>query len=193
MILIFVLGLVALRILYSVGEICYEHDWPRSTWKGLLIALGVLCIAVSAFCQAARVDIPLLTYGPNVPSKPGPLPQALWVSNAKAYICVHPSPTLAYCQANPVTTYTDSTEGTPCPTTTPLVQLPGNTCTAYTDAASNLGFWYAGGAVDYWITSSYGSYGPFTINPPLPTGAFNAPQINAPLVCQGTSGNGAAY
>ena len=46
MILIFILGLVALRILYSVGEICYERDWPRSTWKGLLIALGVLCIAV---------------------------------------------------------------------------------------------------------------------------------------------------
>ena len=61
MILIFILGLVALRILYSVGEVYYERDWPRDTWKGLLIALGVLCIAVSAFGQAARVDIPLQT------------------------------------------------------------------------------------------------------------------------------------
>src|ERR1035437_10133975 len=168
-ILIFAFGLVALRILYSVGEVCYERDWPRSTWKGLLIALGVLCIAVSAFGQAARVDIPLLTYGPNVPSKPGPLPQALWVANATAYLCVHPSTTLAYCKANPITTYTDSTEGTPCPSTTPLVQLPGNTCTAYTGAASNLGLWYASGTFDYYVASSYGTFGPYTFNPPYPT------------------------
>src|ERR1035437_8714820 len=193
MILIFVLGLVALRILYSVGEICYEHDWPRSTWKGLLIALGVLCIAVSAFGQAARVDIPLLTSGPKVPVTRGPLPQTLWVANSLVYVCTHPSATLAACQAAPITTYTDSTEGTTCPSATQMVQLPGNTCTASSGVTANVGFLYAGGAVDYWITSSYGSYGPFTINPPLPTGAFNAPQINAPLVCQGTSGNGAAY
>jgi hypothetical protein len=161
-ILIFILGLVALRILYSVGEVYYERDWPRDTWKGLLIALGLLCIAISAFGQAVRIDIPLQTSGPSVPISGGPLPQALWVANAAAYLCWHPSATLAACQAAPITTYTDSTEGTTCPTATPLVQLPGNTCTAATGTTANVGFWYGGGVFDYWIVSSYGTYGPFS-------------------------------
>jgi hypothetical protein len=38
--------LVAIRIFYSIGEIYYEHDWPRDTWKGL--ALAVILAAVSA-------------------------------------------------------------------------------------------------------------------------------------------------
>ena len=164
MILIFILGLVALRILYSVGEVYYERDWPRDTWKGLLIALGLLCIAISAFGQAVRIDIPLQTSGPSVPISGGPLPQALWVANAAAYLCTHPSTTLAACQAAPITTYTDSTEGTTCPTATPLVQLPGNTCTAATGTTANVGFWYGGGVFDYWIVSSYGTYGPFSGN-----------------------------
>ena len=164
MILIFILGLVVLRILYSVGEICYERDWPRSTWKGLLIALGVLCIAVSAFGQATRVDIPLLTSGPSIPITGGPLPQALWVANSLVYVCTHPSSTLAACQADPITTYTDSTEGTTCPSTEQMVQLPGNTCTASSGVTANVGFWYGGGVFDYWIVSSYGTYGPFSGN-----------------------------
>ena len=191
MILIFILGLVALRILYSVGEVYYERDWPRSTWKGLLIALGVLCIAVSAFGQAARVDIPLQTSGPNVPISGGPLPQALWVANAAAYLCTHPSTTLAACQAAPITTYTDSTEGTTCPTATPLVQLPGNTCTAATGTTANVGFWYGGGVFDYWIVSSYGTYGPFSgnsSNSALPSSCGNP--IGIP--CGGTGATTAA-
>ena len=188
MILIFILGLVALRILYSVGEVYYERDWPRDTWKGLLIALGVLCIAISAFGQAVRIDIPLQTSGPSVPISGGPLPQALWVANAAAYLCTHPSATLAACQAAPITTYTDSTEGTTCPTATPLVQLPGNTCTAATGTTANVGFWYGGGVFDYWIVSSYGTYGPFSGNSggvgsgcPTTGCAFTGP-VSAPIV-----------
>ncbi len=191
MILIFILGLVALRILYSVGEVYYERDWPRDTWKGLLIALGVLCIAVSAFGQAARVDLPLLTAGPSVPISGGPLPQALWVANAAAYLCTHPSATLVACQAAPITTYTDSTEGTTCPTATPLVQLPGNTCTASTGTAANVGFWYGGGVFDYWIVSSYGTYGPFSgnsSNSALPSSCGNPTGIP----CGGTGATTAA-
>jgi hypothetical protein len=189
MILIFILGLVALRILYSVGEVYYERDWPRDTWKGLLIALGVLCIAVSAFGQAARVDIPLQTSGPNVPISGGPLPQALWVANAAAYLCTHPSATLVACQAAPITTYTDSTEGTTCPTATPLVQLPGNTCTASTGTAANVGFWYGGGVFDYWIVSSYGTYGPFSGNSSNSTssGVSGMTQYGLPVAASATT------
>ena len=191
MILIFILGLVALRILYSVGEVYYERDWPRDTWKGLLIALGLLCIAISAFGQAVRIDIPLQTSGPSVPISGGPLPQALWVANAAAYLCTHPSTTLAACQAAPITTYTDSTEGTTCPTATPLVQLPGNTCTASTGTAANVGFWYGGGVFDYWIVSSYGTYGPFSgnsSNSALPSSCGNPTGIP----CGGTGATTAA-
>ena len=132
--------------------------------KRIAILTALILAAVSAFGQAARVDIPLQTAGPSVPISGGPLPQALWVANSAAYLCAHPSATLAACQAAPITTYTDSTEGTTCPTATPLVQLPGNTCTAATGTTANVGFWYGGGLFDYWIVSSYGAYGPFSVS-----------------------------
>ena len=132
--------------------------------KRIAILTALILAAVSAFGQATRVDIPLQTAGPSVPISGGPLPQALWVANAAAYLCTHPSATLVACQAAPITTYTDSTEGTTCPTATPLVQLPGNTCTASTGTTANVGFWYGGGVFDYWIVSSYGTYGPFSGN-----------------------------
>jgi len=126
------------------------------------IALIFALFAPVAFSQAVRVDIPIQTTGPNVPTTGGALPQALWVANATVALCAHPTASLAACQAAPLTTYTDSTQGTTCPAATPLVQLPGNTCTAATGAAATLGFWYAGGLFDYWVTSAWGSYGPFT-------------------------------
>jgi hypothetical protein len=134
--------------------------------KRIAILTALLLAAVSSFGQAARVDIPLLTSGPSVPITGGPLPQVLWVANSAVYLCTHPSATLAACQAAPITTYTDSTEGTTCPTATPLVQLPGNTCTAATGTTANIGAWVAQGIFDYWITSSYWSYGPYTFYPP---------------------------
>ena len=130
----------------------------------MMISICLIFLPSKVYTQAVRVDVPLLTSGPNVPVTGGPLPQALWVANSTAYICTHPSITLAACQASPITTYTDSTAGTPCLAATPLVQLPGSTCTASTGITSNLGFWYSGGTVDYWIVSSYGTYGPFSVN-----------------------------
>jgi len=159
--------------------------------KRIAILTALLLAAVSSFGQAARVDIPLQTSGPNVPISGGPLPQALWVANAAAYLCTHPSATLAACQAAPITTYTDSTEGTTCPPATPLVQLPGNTCTAATGTTANVGFWYGGGVFDYWIVSSYGTYGPFSgnsSNSALPSSCGNPTGIP----CGGTGATTAA-
>lgn len=172
MIFAIVLVIVALRVVYCIAEACFERDWPRSTWRGLVTALGLVLLCASAFGQTAvRVDQPILTSGPNVPSSGGPLPQALWVANATVAICTHPttlpntvSATLAECQANPITTYTDSTEGTICPLTSPLVLLPGTTCSASAGAEADLGFWFGGGLADYWVISAYGSYGPYTVS-----------------------------
>jgi len=186
MILLFAFGLVILRIFYLVAEMCYERDWPRDTWKGLLTAFLLLGLCASAFGQASRVDVPIQTSGPNVPFSGGPLPQALWVSNSSVYLCNHSTAldvSLAWCQANPITTYTDSTEGTVCPAATQLVQLPGNTCTANSGTTANVGFWYAGGTIDYWVVSAYGTYGPFTVTV---SNALGGPY--APLTGVGTSG-----
>ena len=120
--------------------------------------------SIGAFGQAVRVDIPIQTSGPTVAYSQGYLPQALWMSNSAVYICAHPSTTLAACQSYPITTYTDSTESTTCPAMAQMVQLPGNTCTASSSVTSNVGFWYAGGIVDYWVVSAYGTYGPLSVN-----------------------------
>jgi hypothetical protein len=140
----------------------------------VLLMFTLFCTGF-AHAQAVRVDVPLLTSGPNVPVSGQPLPETLWLSNATANLCVHVAPpavnTLANCIATPITTYTDSTAGTPCLAATPLVQLPGNTCTASTGALANLGFWYAGGTVDYFVTTAYGTYGPYTVSAGVGGGA----------------------
>ena len=155
----------------------------------LLTFLFYLATCVGVACgQEVRIDLPVQTSGPNVPSSAGPLPQALWVANAQVYICAHPSASLSACQASLITTYTDSTGGTPCPTSTQLVQLPGNTCTAATGGTANIGAWYAGGQFDYWVVSSYGTYGPFTANASAGTGAISGQVISTiPLNTNGVS------
>ena len=70
--------------------------------RALLLTALIVYAATELLGQATRVDFPIQTSGPNVPSTPGPLPQALWVANATAYLCAHVTPyssqTLANCQ-----------------------------------------------------------------------------------------------
>lgn len=158
--------LVALRLIYTVGEIICERDWPRNTIRGLIISLLLLFGAFSAFGQIVRVDIPLLTAGPNTPT-PNPLPAALWLSNATVQICAHPA-TISSCTY--IRTYTDSTGAVPCPQTKQLVQLPGSACSNNAGTLGNVGFWYSGGTVDYIVNSSYGVFGPYVVT--SPSGAY---------------------
>lgn len=196
MILAFAVVLVLLRVFYSLAEMVFERDWPRSTWRGLVLSLALLGLCASAFGQSspARVDVPIQTSGPNVPSSGGPLPQTLWVANSTVALCIHPQSTYAGCVANPLQTYTDLTLGSTCPTATPLVQLPGNTCTADTGTTANIGFWYNStlGSVDYYVVSSYGTYGPFTITSGGGGGGGSVPAgLNgAATYYQGTPGGG---
>jgi hypothetical protein len=48
-ILLFVAGLLALRMFYLIAEVYYERDWPRSTFKGFVTALGLLVVCIIAF------------------------------------------------------------------------------------------------------------------------------------------------
>lgn len=165
-----------------------------------LIPLFLIC--ASAFSQAVRVDIPLLTSGPNVPVTGQGLPSALWVSDATVQICAHPA-TLSSCSY--VTTYTDATEATPCPPTQQIVQLPGNTCSSLSGILGNAGFWYAGGTVDYIITGAYGASGPYTVTGVNGSGNYvsttqtgtqnmvgplNGPSFRADVKTLGVVGNG---
>ena len=45
----FALFLLGLRIFYIIAEVCYERDWPRATFKGLVTALGLLVLCSIAF------------------------------------------------------------------------------------------------------------------------------------------------
>ena len=119
-----------------------------------------LVLTVPLFGQGVRIDLPLRASGPNVPVSGGPLPQSLILANAKVSICTHPTASIGAC--TPVTTYTDVTLNTPCPTNTPIVQLPGSACVATTGVTGNIGFWYAGGVVDYFVSGPYGLQGPYT-------------------------------
>jgi len=40
---------VILRLFYSLAEMHFERDWPRSTWRGLLVSLGLLWLCASVF------------------------------------------------------------------------------------------------------------------------------------------------
>ena len=131
--------------------------------KKLLATILMSCPAI-LWGQASRVDINLLTSGAVAPGTGG-LSQTLWVSNSVAYLCNHPSITLSACQSSLITTYTDYTGVTPCPPATPLVQPLSNVCTASTGVASNLGAWVKIIPFDYWIVSSYGTYGPYSYSP----------------------------
>ena len=168
MILALAAVLVLLRLLFSAGEVYFERDWPRRTWRGLLLALCVFALCASAFGQEVRMDIPLQTSGPNIPAGPGALAQTLWLSGPTVYVCPHVEPyssqSLANCEANPLTTYTSATGATTCPSSTPFTQLPGTTCTSSTTVTGNLGIWYQGGNFDYYVVASYGTFGPFTAN-----------------------------
>lgn len=164
--------------------------------KALHVFLLLLMASGFAAGQVApRVDVPLLTYGPNVPSSGGPLPQALFISGATVQVCTHPA-TLTSC--TPITTYTDATLGTPCPSNAQLTQLPSTTCTASAGTAGNVGFWYGGGTVDYIVTTTYGPFGPFTVStysvgPYLPisggslTGPLLGPSISKIFMVDGST------
>jgi hypothetical protein len=47
MILILAAILVLIRIFYSAGEMYFERDWPRRTWRGLAISTVLLVFSIS--------------------------------------------------------------------------------------------------------------------------------------------------
>jgi hypothetical protein len=143
------------------------------------------------YAQAVQFSQPIQTSGPNVPTSGGALPQTLWVANAKVVVCAHVTPasmqTYVNCLATPITTYTDSSMATSCPlspTIAQMVELPGIACTASSGVASTMSFWAVSGTYDYYVISSYGTFGPYNISQGGAGGAGGDPgTVNAVQYC----------
>lgn len=95
---------------------------------------------------------------------------------------------------NKVTTYTDQTLGTACPTSIQVVLAGTNTCVATTDNLGNWGVWVNPGTYSVTVTISTGqSYGPFWFSAGggggggVPGGSPSQMQFNSAGVFGGTS------
>jgi len=154
------LALVLLRVLYSLAEIYFEHDWPRRTWRGLAIAIALLFLCGSAFGQTVvRWDLGAYTTN-NASPQPGQMVPVLALPFSTVQICATWTTGVAACNTL-ATTYTDSTGGTPCSTDTQLTPALGGACTNQVDSAGSMGVWIDAGAYAYVLTTSYGVFGPY--------------------------------
>jgi len=143
--------------------------------------LLLLLIPALAFGQAVRVDQSLLMPGPNVPVSGSPLPQALLLANSQVQICAHPA-TINSC--TPIQTYGNSAETIVCPLTSQLTAPGGSTCQSTVGITADVGFWYAGGTVDYLVyNSTYGTLGPYSVSAGSGGGTYTG---SSPIVVTGT-------
>lgn len=147
--------------------------------KKLLIFLGI-CVSI-AHGQAAR-------FGDQNPTQntvvvPGVIGQLVRVvPNAVIEFCAWPANAVPC--TNKVTTYTDITLTTACPTSTQVVLSGTNICTGSADAQGNWGVWVPPGTYQYTFTSNGNNYGPFYA---LPVGATVA-TLNCPGAVTGAIG-----
>lgn len=133
-----------------------------------LLYLVLLFSAPLALAQTpARFDLPVLTTTPSqVPI--GTLPDLLAISNATVAVCGYPATLSAGMCTNTVTTYTDSSLGTACPSTAQLTAPGTNVCIHTTGLQGAFGFWYDSSAqahMTYTVKTTWGTFGPFDILP----------------------------
>jgi hypothetical protein len=156
--------------------------------KTLLLAF--LLLPASVFAQGiARYDLPIL---PTTPSTApiGSLPQVLAVTNATVSVCSYPATIVSGMCTNTITTYTDSTGATACPSTAQLTAPGTSVCTSTTGLQGALGFWYNGSAahLTYTVKTPWGAFGPYDIAPSI--GAAGNP--SAPAYCIQFANSGAS-
>lgn len=153
--------------------------------KHLLLALlFVFSIAATASAQGVRFDSQVSQQATvGVTTNVVTIPQSPVIS-----VCA--SPANAVPCTNKATTYTDSTLGTPCSTSTQLVLSGTSTCVTSPDAQNNWGVWVAAGQYTYTITYGGMNYGPYFVTAGsdgiagLP---FNAVQFNKAGILGGDS------
>lgn len=155
MILAFVVLLVAFRMVILFTEAWYERDWPRDTWKGLLLACALLLFGLSAFGQNTRWDAQSTTTtgsGQMLPVLALPGSQVAFYTGCTVLPCT-----------TPAVTYQSATSATACPSNAQVVwQLPvGGGCQSTSDAQGNFGGWFQPGAYQYVVQVSGIVAGPY--------------------------------
>lgn len=125
-----------------------------------------LLLPLAAFGQTpARFDLPVLPTTPaQVPS--GALPNVLAVTNATVAVCGFPAVMSGGMCTNTITTYTDSTLGTACPSTAQLTAAGSSACISTTGLQGGIGFWYDSSVqthMTYTVQAKWGTFGPFDI------------------------------
>ncbi len=133
--------------------------------RGIYLLLLAFLTSTAWAQSPARFDLPVVTTTPaQVPV--GSLPSLLAVTNATISVCGYPAVLVQGMCTNTISTYTDSTLSTACPSTAQLT-APGTTvCIPTTGLQGTFGFWYDAAIqshLTYTIKTSWGTYGPFDI------------------------------
>lgn len=138
--------------------------------KHLLLALlFVFSIAATASAQGVRFDSQVSQQATvGVTTNVVTIPQSPVIS-----VCA--SPANAVPCTNKATTYTDSTLGTPCSTSTQLVLSGTSTCVTSPDAQNNWGVWVSAGQYTYTITYGGMNYGPYFFTAGIAGGNLTPP------------------
>lgn len=134
--------------------------------RKLLLILALLSPALLFAQTPARFDLPVLTTTPAT-TPPGNQPPLYAVINATVNVCGYPATMSGGVCTNKVTTYTDSTLSTPCPSTAQLTAPGSSACISTTGLQGALGFWYDASTqthMTYTISTSWGNFGPYDID-----------------------------
>ena len=160
MIIMLSLGVLILRILYSLMEAYYERNWPKKTFRGLLLALGIFLMCSSVFAQAVRWDWQVTTINANA-RQPGGMYPVLALPGSGIAFCNAPANAVPC--TNYATTYTSVAATSTCPSTAQLTRSNSTTCVANADSLGGFGVWIASGTYQYTVSTVYGNFGPYDV------------------------------
>lgn len=150
--------------------------------RPLLIGAMLFLCALPAYPQGSRVNIDVSTT-----ATVGALNVKIPVSGATINFCAYPA--IGVPCVNTVTTYTDATLGSTCPTSLQVTLAGSNVCVAASDAQGNAGVWVPAGNYTYTISSSAGLYGPFFVTAAAISGggggSVNSVGAASPLISSG--------
>lgn len=133
--------------------------------RKLLLILALFSPGLSNAQIAARIDQLVWTTPSTTP--PGDQPPVYAVINAKVNICGFPAVMSGGVCTNKVTTYTDSTLATACPSTAQLTAPGTSACISTTGLQGALGLWYNAATqthMTYTLSTAWGNFGPYDID-----------------------------
>lgn len=142
--------------------------------KLLLFLLILLGIGGSTFAQGIRLDATTVQEM-----------SATAIPGTTNVLTVPAAPIIKFCSfpanavpcTNLATTFSSSTLGTPCNTSTQITLVGSTTCVASPDANGNFGFWAQAGQYAYTVTLPGGiNLGPYNVTLGIPSGT-NLPNI----------------